>query len=1415
MSSINSNSRATGSSAEPITLKSLYKSDKQIKCEISNLKQSDIVADDRLDNLEEFNIQMMNSNVNSIQRLNNLEIFDTSANLRLNNLEQSDTKLTKHLETSDNVFSIDNMNALSADIIYRIGKLNFALNAINENAQAIKDAQSYANILTPIFQNKYTTATLLKGDNVFINNIDSDYGTDRTIYQETLALKIPTIGIPGVDSTRNYIKQKRNEILKNNPSQKMFYSLYSYEFLYKTKFAYMIVMPDLLREGEWMFIGVAINFTLMFEKFADNFPPTLTSYLQKMEDAFNVFVNDSFDPNNGTIYQYGAETDFNILKIVSSKDYPYWNNQLISNSFINGSNIDMPKVISQINASLNRNYTGAKEGQIVVVDYVVGDLYYTGIVKFFSVENYGLCYQIIAINKSEIFVPSVKVTGDYELQGNFNVVDYKKTPIITTDNTRKTVCFNDKVGINQKPYEVEALLDVDNLTQQTIFDLFDTLSIQATNSYDIIQVINNLNTTQISSDDVKNLFNQGGELFDYKTQCSVLSVNIKAQIAATDLEILNGLATTALLTDRTFTKIQQITKEINNMMPEYIKANDNSFIFSFIELFPDRNQKWFFTSVRAIIRNGKAIVVLTRFDATKIMADPSYTDRLFNIIDYISRVCRNINFNTLLYKNPDFYNAGKFDAVKYEKYIQNNPYFSDKFNLFAESAIFNIRKNDSIYIYNGENREWIGQDIHDCWKNSINVGPIKDFIDEQQQKLYNNRTNSTFAIKYAWNSTKLLTFVNTISVDNIEYTIGAGINMLSLLNQSLLIRGDNKLNGNFVVNDVNENIIFNVDNVEKKITNSYKVGIGLDNPKSMLDVKDTTIQNVINEFTLRMASVNIMNIFDAKFKTATNESKLLEIISDLNNSYPSTIKSYNYLYKLNISTQDPNDITCLYHSLYNNWNGLKFSEVLDTDLLNNTLIQNTIAYLGDIINYQLIFDGAYFTKVFKHNVFGYSNVGHKIFVMNNEIYMYSLSTPISANNLNYGINQQVNLLYETRECCSQIANDFLRKNFSLDVLLNEQEGTNTLNRLVQTNKNVKKNIYKIVFNYQTIPDFTTIKVTNIDLNTYEETNTQTLDTMGPNDRTKFFNVLVSLFRKPIELNNFSRIGGIYEDTTNDNIFMGWVYNIDKSDSNNIIIAIQFITFCVQDVLTPSLNVAGDTKLIGDLLVNNENTKENFVSIDPIQGFFGINTDERAISYRDSKYTTTQNIYNSKHQVHIKGNAYPVMVSERVQENKNDIPNNVFSRFGAGAGFTVKRKSDLYDYDEMVKYAQMLNDQLVKPTDKVSHFKYGSSIGFETCDKTNRSVILGNVQMVVDSVTEEGYIRSGFGVEVVDLETTSSGSLSNSKRQLMYVDNSGTLFINKIMLGGKLLEVNDQGNVTLDKKLMFTYSIEELKAQLSL
>jgi hypothetical protein len=236
-------------------------------------------------------------------------------------------------------------------------------------------------------------------------------------------------------------------------------------------------------------------------------------------------------------------------------------------------------------------------------------------------------------------------------------------------------------------------------------------------------------------------------------------------------------------------------------------------------------------------------------------------------------------------------------------------------------------------------------------------------------------------------------------------------------------------------------------------------------------------------------------------------------------------------------------------------------------------------------------------------------------------------------------------------------------------------------------------------------------------------------------------------------------------------------------------------FCIQDVLTPSLNVTGDAKVVGDLMISDPRTSVNYVSIDPAQKFVGINTDDRIINYPDRIYTTTTSVgdpligkYSAKHHVHVKGKTYPVMVSERIQEADASANNPTPQYFGTYSGFTVKRTSELYEFEDIKTNADTQNDNEVDPSDKVTHIKYGPDISFEVCDKTNRTVELGNVQMMIDTVDAQGHLRGGFGVKVVDPPMNSAQPSKN--RNIMYVDNMGTLFINKINLGGNELSVEN-------------------------
>jgi hypothetical protein len=80
-----------------------------------------------------------------------------------------------------------------------------------------------------------------------------------------------------------------------------------------------------------------------------------------------------------------------------------------------------------------------------------------------------------------------------------------------------------------------------------------------------------------------------------------------------------------------------------------------------------------------------------------------------------------------------------------------------------------------------------------------------------------------------------------------------------------------------------------------------------------------------------------------------------------------------------------------------------------------------------------------------------------------------------------------------------------------------------------------------------------------------------------------------------------------------------------------------------------------------------------------------------------------------------------------------------------------------------------------------------------CDKNNKSVEIGNVQMMIDNIDEDGILHGGFGIQVNDI-SHDNNNFESTRRNLMYVDNSGTLFINKINLGGKIIEVDANGDL---------------------
>jgi hypothetical protein len=452
----------------------------------------------------------------------------------------------------------------------------------------------------------------------------------------------------------------------------------------------------------------------------------------------------------------------------------------------------------------------------------------------------------------------------------------------------------------------------------------------------------------------------------------------------------------------------------------------------------------------------------------------------------------------------------------------------------------------------------------------------------------------------------------------------------------------------------------------------------------------------------------------------------------------------------------------------------------------------------------MIFNGNYFIRIFDHPVYGATNVGHAIVksvksgITNT--YIYTHNTSLLNFNIRHTLSKSVIKLFETRECTTRARANVWRNVKSVTPVINLQEGLNALNSLMQRNSDISKPIYKVVFDVTDPVNPAKIYVTDVpsfDI-TALPNNGPALSTK-PNDIVQKFIHMINATMKAYGDNTKPTYGFklghllsvVYEDNRNDYMAVSRCYAVAGN-----IVTLFVPEFCLQDVLKQALSVVGDAKVIGDLMISD--ATENFVSIDPVQKFVGINTDDRIINYPDRKYTTTTNAddpligkYDAKYHVHVKGKTYPVMVSERIQEVSASANTPAPQYFGTCSGFTVKRTSELYNFADIVTYAttQNINEAL----DSVTKVKYGPDVSFEVCDKTNRTVELGNVQMTIDQTeTLNGttYLKGGFGVQVIDPPATPTDLSTN--RNIMYVDNSGTLFINKIKLGGKELSVDASG-----------------------
>ncbi len=207
--------------------------------------------------------------------------------------------------------------------------------------------------------------------------------------------------------------------------------------------------------------------------------------------------------------------------------------------------------------------------------------------------------------------------------------------------------------------------------------------------------------------------------------------------------------------------------------------------------------------------------------------------------------------------------------------------------------------------------------------------------------------------------------------------------------------------------------------------------------------------------------------------------------------------------------------------------------------------------------------------------------------------------------------------------------------------------------------------------------------------------------------------------------------------------------------------------------------------------------KSYIFIDPSTYYIGIGTNQQLVKYSD-EYTTTKP--NNVQHVVIKSKTYPNVVNTRVAEDRSQRDNYYF--FDQFSCATMRRESEIYNFKEMYSKSEIGTEE----NDNITQ-RYGGDISFEITDKTKTTCEIGNVGMVIDKIDEEGNVYGGLSVKTIpNIDTIGDRATTKPGNTIMYVSSEGLLHISGVMLGSKILHVqeSDEGEEELfwgDSKIM--------------
>jgi hypothetical protein len=1314
----------------------------------------------------------------------------------------------------DQVF--DSLNAYKK-AVYNV---NYLVNLIKQNSAEIIAARDYSIVLKPIIEKEYYN----KNYDMWIANILPDISlyfankypgwnnsTLEEIFQYNNDNDIGYYNVEILENTNASI-YAYNELIQKYPNNSNWYYLSTIPWNNGLSLRINTFQKDIINPSNILSIGSKIDLSLFIPNTDDlsSFSPEYLTFIKDITNELEVLNDPNF--NSDAIWPYINPVDFDNARCLYSEKYPYMTNQLISECYIKGSDVDYPSIVLSEIKDLYFNYPSLSVGDIAILTFNIGDNYYLSIVKI-DTYNGTLCFKEKYIPINSQITNTLKIVNDNVIQGSLNVQTYHGENIIKTDNISKITTFNNKIGVNQETYNVKGLLDIDNLSQNSFLNILNDFEDPLLYSYDVTMYIKdqiNYGDTSVSIPPIY----QEKDLFVFKSPIQNLVEMSDIQFLFVSSDETDFASKT--FTPDTFLRIQQIVNELNKMQTEYdLNTNTQSCLFSFIELLNDTNY-WYVCCLRGVIKinpndiSKREIYFICSFlNINEYMINKSYTTYMTNLIDKMSSCNRLLNYSTLLLYDPNVLaNLFKGQNISSSSH-PNSPYFSDRIN---NSPYFRDRfSGKELYAYgfgylynreleNGDEAKYLFNERYSYYNNKTTKSIFKQETDisifdlhNEKLKRYNssygdNKEKLSFIIKYNWTNGMKISVENVVTINDTKYMLGCGFNLTDVLDEAVIVKGDNVVTGNLsILDDVTKVPIFEVNREKKQTISLFQTGIGTDDPNASLDVNDTGMNDILNLINAISREYNIMNNNIALLKSNNINTIVSNFIDPV--SKKNIVQSFSSYYFINLlNVFNPKNSKLNYSWLYPEWQDQYLNEIID--IQNQRSVDLSIINIENRVAQNLIFSASDNVTIVDW-IFGKKIItSRNILLDDNKLYSISNGINLQTYNLPYYKNKNIASFMDLLSTLSTYFQYITASIYNIDV--------NQIPNYTFVNDNfLKINSYKYPFNSFTFkkimvdindPYKTTITSVNFDFDkniliTGEDTIElkNLLSINDKNTRFKYLNFTINLNKK---FNNLKRgdYGVLsFEDENVD--YLGLFFAL-SSDT------FLCLDYQIDKILEPAVVIRGDTKIKGDLIIKdiNKSNNENFLNVDPTFQFIGVNSDNRFINYPYSfPVNTTSNIYSSKQNFYIKCSTNPLLCCERITENASDIVNpsndisklvndksNSYRNFRSFSAATIRRKSNIYSSEEMYNYT------LANSIQNNNFAKYGPEISVEITDKNDYTSFIGNFGMVIDKLDENKQIQSGFIIRTYDVDSKTKSY--KTPRPIMYLENDSTLHVDNIVVG---------------------------------